>query len=327
MGKAALDQLGGGDDFVPGLHSARRPLARPPLHRPLPRGAARSGASARATAATRSSARSASRCASPATMARDEGWMAEHMLILELELPGRRGPLRRRGVPLGLRQDQPRHAGLAARGAGLQGADGRRRHRLAAARAPTAGSGRSTPRPASSASCPGTGPETNPNAMATIAHDTIFTNVAVTPRRRPVVGRQGQEPARGPPRLAGQALGRHAARPRTPTRASPSPRASARACRRAGRTRRACRSRRSSSAAAARASRRWSSRACDWDARRLRRRHDGLGDHGRGHRAGRRRAPRPDGDAAVLRLQHGRLLRPLAAHGHGARAARPRSST
>src|SRR5436190_3963579 len=32
---------------------------------------------------------------------------------------------------------------------------------------------------------PGTGPETNPNAMATISHDTIFTNVAMTPEGEP----------------------------------------------------------------------------------------------------------------------------------------------
>ena len=48
-------------------------------------------------------------------------------------------------------------------------------------------------------------------------------------------------------------------------------------------------------------------------ARRLPRRDDvGRDDRGR-RRRGRRAALRPDGDAAVLRLQHGRLLRPLAA--------------
>ena len=38
MGQAALDQLGGGDDFVPGLHSTGDLLAGPPLHPPLSRG-------------------------------------------------------------------------------------------------------------------------------------------------------------------------------------------------------------------------------------------------------------------------------------------------
>ena len=47
---------------------------------------------------------------------------------------------------------------------------------------------------------PGTGPETNPErAWPRSRRDTIFTNVAVTPRRRAVVGGQGQ--ARRPPDL------------------------------------------------------------------------------------------------------------------------------
>ncbi len=49
-------------------------------------------------------------------------------------------------------------------------------------------------------------------------------------------------------------------------------------------------------------------------------------DRGR-HGQGRRRAPRPDGDAALLRLQHGRLLRPLAGDAGRTSPTRPRSST
>ena len=63
-------------------------------------------------------------------------------------------------------------------------------------------------------------------------------------------------------------------------------------------------------------------------ARRLRRRHHGLGDDRRRRRQGRRGAPRPDGHAAVLRLPHGRLLQPLAATWAApARASRRASST
>ena len=65
-------------------------------------------------------------------------------------------------------------------------------------------------------------------------------------------------------------------------------------------------------------------------ARRVPRLHHGVGDHGRPGRCRRQPAPRPLRHAALLRLQHGRLLRPLAGHRRGsARSRTPcrRSST
>ncbi len=163
----------------------------------------------------------------------------------------RRDALHRRRVSVGVRQDQSRDADSARRLSPKQGwkvwtvgddicwmtpgADGR----LWAI----------NPEAGYFGVAPGTSEKTNPNALAMLNHDTIFTNVAMTADGQPwweglpgtpVKDWQGRD--YDPPA---------AARPRIRIRASPCRRNNARATRRTPKIRRACRFPRSSSADAA----------------------------------------------------------------------------
>jgi len=178
MGTVALDELGHGEDFVPGLHSLGdlSPDRRFIVHFPEERSIWSIGSGYGGNALLGKKC-FALRIAS--NLGRDQGWLAEHMLVLELELPGGETHYIGAAFPsacgktnLAMLVSPLEAQGYRVRTVGddiawlRPGPDGR----LWAV----------NPEAGFFGVVPGTGPETNPNALATIGHDTIFTNVAVT---------------------------------------------------------------------------------------------------------------------------------------------------
>ena len=284
-----------------------------------------------ATAATRCSARSASPCASRPCMARDEGWLAEHMLILGVESPDGEKTYVAAAFPSAC--GKTNFAMLippdGVRRRGLEGHHGRRRHRLDQAGRRTAGSTRSTPRPASSASPRARRTRPTRTRWRRSATNTIFTNVALTDDGDVWWEGMTDEPPAHADRLAGQRLDARRRTPRRRIRTPASPRRSAQ-CPSidpdwddpAGRADRGVRLRRPPLAhGAARRTRRSTGAYGVYLAATMGSETTAaaVGTVGRG-------APRPVRDAAVLRLPHGRLLQPLAELRPAARRTRRASS-
>jgi phosphoenolpyruvate carboxykinase (GTP) len=177
MGKVALDRLGTSDDFVPGLHSIGdlSPDRRFILHFPEERliWSVGSGYGGNALLGKKCLAL---RIAS--IMGRDQGWMAEHMLILgEVTYMAAAFPSACGKTNLAMLVSPLEHLGYKVWTVGeditwmQKGPDGR----LWAI----------NPEAGFFGVAPGTSSKTNLNMMAAIRHNSIFTNVAVTPQGEP----------------------------------------------------------------------------------------------------------------------------------------------
>jgi phosphoenolpyruvate carboxykinase (GTP) len=213
MGKVALDRLGASDDFVPGLHSIGdlSPERRFILHFPEERliWSIGSGYGGNALLGKKCLAL---RIAS--VMARDQGWLAEHMLILGLEDPAGEVTYMAAAFPsacgktnLAMLVSPLERLGYKVWTVGEDitwmqpGPDGR----LWAI----------NPEAGFFGVAPGTSSKTNSNMMTAIRHNSIFTNVAVSPHGEPWwEGMDGPVPQqltdwRGQPWTAGKEKAAH----------------------------------------------------------------------------------------------------------------------
>jgi phosphoenolpyruvate carboxykinase (GTP) len=183
MGKPALEALRGGADFVPGLHSlgdldpARRFICHFPDERLV--WSIGSGYGGNALLGKKCFAL---RIAS--VMARNEGWLAEHMLIIGIEDPAGRTAYIAAAFPSGCGKTNLSMLRPPSSYQGWKvwtvGDD------IAWLRFDEEGTLRAVnPEAGFFGIAPGTSLSTNPNMMATIRRNTIFTNVGVAAERIP----------------------------------------------------------------------------------------------------------------------------------------------
>ncbi|MHB8526555.1 MAG: phosphoenolpyruvate carboxykinase (GTP) [Candidatus Acidiferrales bacterium] len=183
MGKEALDRLGSSSDFVPGLHSLgdMEPQHRMVLHFPEEKliWSVGSGYGGNALLGKKCFAL---RIAS--WMAREQVWMAEHMLILGLEDPSGKVTYMCAAFPsacgktnLAMMVSSLEKQGYRVWTVGDDiawlhiGKDGMLRA--------------INPENGFFGVAPGTNNKTNPNVIAALSHNSIFTNVALTPESEP----------------------------------------------------------------------------------------------------------------------------------------------
>jgi len=183
MGKVAMDRLGRSDDFVPGLHSLgdlspeRRFIAHFPEEKLI--WSVGSGYGGNALLGKKCFAL---RIAS--WMAREQGWMAEHMLILGLEDPSGKVTYMAAAFPSACGKTNLAMMVSALESQGYRvwtvGDD------IAWMHIASDGTLRAiNPEAGFFGVAPGTNSKTNPNVMDALHHDTIFTNVAMTESREP----------------------------------------------------------------------------------------------------------------------------------------------
>src|SRR5215467_6772132 len=195
MGKVAMDRLGSSSEFVPGLHSLGDldPTRRYIVHFPEEKliWSIGSGYGGNALLGKKCFAL---RIAS--VMAREQGWMAEHMLILGLESPGGKVTYMGAAFPSACGKTNLAMMVSALESQGYKvwtvgddiswmqiGADGYL-HAI-------------NPEAGFFGVAPGTGKKTNPNVMEALNRNTIFTNTGVTPSGEPWWEGIGSAPPEG----------------------------------------------------------------------------------------------------------------------------------